>query len=34
MKINQFLNTIGNMLAIATEGLSYNRSSMSLHGAP
>jgi hypothetical protein len=34
MKINQFLNTIGDILGIATEILSYNRSSTNLHGAP
>jgi hypothetical protein len=34
MKINQFLNRIGDILGIAAEILSYNRSSMSLHGAP
>jgi hypothetical protein len=34
MKINQFLNTIGDILGITAEILSYNRSSIILHGAP
>ena len=34
MKGDQFLNRIGDILEIASEVLSYNRSNMSLHGAP